>query len=512
MQRLAPQHLHALSVDVGRPAYDRTALQAGIVHLGIGAFVRGHLAAVNEDAIEATGDMRFGIVGVSLRSADTRDALKPQAGLYALALRDATPDGHARELVRVIGNLLRVMVAPEHPEAVVERIAHEHTRIVSLTITEKGYCHDPASRVLLFEHPDIAHDLANAGRPRSAIGLLVRGLECRRLQGRGPLTSMSLDNLASNGDLLCGLVLEFAARVNADLAGWIASGCTFPNSMVDRIVPRTTAHDIDTLSNRLGLVDAWPVVAEPALEWAVEDRFAADRPRWDMGGAQFVESARAFERVKLRVVNASHSALAYLAASAGVRTVDRAMAIPFMRSYLQRMVDEEIAPVMGPVRGVDLGAFSARTLQRFDNPALAHQTHQIAMDGSQKVPQRLLDSIRERLAQSLPVPMLALAVAGWLRYLEGVDERGQKYEVNDPLAAAMAQHQTQAEGSGGLVSRALDAPHRRVLAALSFTPVFGNLAQSQAFVEAVHLQASSLRNIGVLGTLAAVCGAGTETR
>ena len=489
MQRLSPDTLAALPVEVTRPRYDRRQLQAGIVHLGIGAFVRAHLAAVNEQAIAHSGDMRFGIVGVSMRSADTRDALAPQAGLYALALRDAAPDGQAREQLSVVGNLIELLVAPEDPAAVIERIAHVQTRIVSLTITEKGYCHDPTQGTLLLTHPDVLHDLAHPQRPRSAIGMLVRGLARRRELGHGPVTLMSLDNLRANGDLLRRLVLEFAARVDDGLHQWITLECSFPNSMVDRIVPRSTPADGEAVSQRLGVRDAWPVVAEPYLEWAVEDRFVAGRPRWELGGARLVESAAAFERLKLRMVNATHSALAYLAASAGVATVDAAMAMPGMRGYLQRLIDEEIAPVLGDIPGVDLAAFGAATLLRFSNPALAHQTQQIAMDGSQKLPQRLLSTVRERLAQRQPVDLLALAVAGWWRYLEGRDEPGRAYPIQDPLADALARLRASAPGD----ARAL----------LSFAPVFGELGQSPVFVDAVVAHSASLKRLGVAATLLA---------
>ncbi|MEO8152010.1 MAG: mannitol dehydrogenase family protein [Rhizobacter sp.] len=498
VKRLTPESLGALPVDVAFPGYDRKQLLAGIVHLGIGAFVRAHLAAVNEAAILQTGDLRFGIVGVSMRSTETRDALAPQSGLYSLALRDVSAQGERRERLQVIGHLIEVMVAPENPGAVVERIAHEHTRIVSLTVTEKGYCHDPASGALLLTHADIVHDLAHAGSPRSAIGMLVRGLDRRRQDGKGPLALMSLDNLPSNGKLLRALVLEFAGLVDAGLRAWIEAGCSFPNSMVDRIVPRTTAADIDGISSRLGLRDAWPVVAEPYLEWAVEDRFVAERPRWDLAGARFVASAEAFERLKLRMVNATHSALAYLAASAGVATADAAMAMPFMREFLQRLVDEEIAPSLGHMPGVDLKAFGQQMLVRFSNPALAHKTQQIAMDGSQKLPQRLLGTVRERLAQGLPIRLLALAVAGWVRYLDGADEAGRPYAIQDPLAQQLAQ----AVADPVLVVHSRGAQHHRVAALLSFAPVFGDLGQSPSFVDAVSVWAELLKQRGVVATLA----------
>jgi len=510
MDRLRPESVAALPAHVATPRYDREALQTGIVHLGIGAFARAHLAAVNEVAIEPTGDLRFGIEGVSMRSADTRDALAPQAGLYTLALRDAAADGRPRERLQVIGNLLGVQVAPEDPGAVVSRIAQAQTRIVSLTVTEKGYCHDPASGALRADHADIVHDLAHADSPRSAIGVLVRGLQRRQRAGLGPITLMSLDNLPSNGDTLRALVLGFAARTDPGACAWIERECTFPNSMVDRIVPRTTAADREAISRSLGVRDAWPVVAEPFLEWAVEDRFVAGRPRWELGGARFVASAKRFEQLKLRMVNASHSALAYLAASAGVATVDAAMALPSMRRYLQRLIIEEIAPSLGEIPGVDLASFGAQLLVRFDNPALAHQTQQIAMDGSQKLPQRLLGSVRERLAHGEPITLLALAVAAWMRYLDGVDDTGYAYPINDPLAPALAQQLANAQALAEAEPANLQTERSRVAALVSFAPVFGDLGDAAGFIDAVAAHRLSIRQHGVLATLVAVARSGGQ--
>src|SRR5690606_20795349 len=264
--RLTDAALAGLPHDIARPAFDRARLRPGIVHLGIGAFHRAHQAMVNDLAVAATGDTRWGIVGISLRSPDTRDALQPQRGLYTVALRDADAAGAPRESLSVVGSVMRVLVAPEDPGAAVAQIAHPDTRIVSLTITEKGYCHDPASGRLRLDDPDIAHDLAHAGAPgaavpgaaapRTAVGLLVSGLARRRDSGAGPVTLLSCDNLPSNGDTLRALVLEFASARGAQLCSWIETLCTFPNSMVDRIVPRTTDADRRHIATRLGVHDA----------------------------------------------------------------------------------------------------------------------------------------------------------------------------------------------------------------------------------------------------------------
>jgi fructuronate reductase len=501
LDRLHPTSLDQLPRDVAVPRYERDALRAGIVHLGVGAFQRAHLAVVTEAALHATNDLRWGIVGVSLRQADTRDALRPQAGLYTVAIRDASEDGTPREALQVVGNLLDLLVAPESPEAVLQRIAHADTRIVSLTVTEKGYCHDPATLTLRWDHPDIVHDLAHAEAPRSAVGMLVRGLQRRHARGLGPVTLLSLDNLPANGHTLRGLVLAFADKVDARLAAWIAAACTFPNSMVDRIVPRTTDADRDRIGARLGVRDAWPVLGEPFLDWVVEDRFAAGRPDWAAGGASFVAEAAPYETLKLRMVNGTHSALAYLGAMAGFATVDRAIGEPLLRGYIDALMRDEIALTLPPLPQLDLDAYRARLLQRYANPALQHQTRQIAMDGSQKLPQRLLGSVRDRLNAKRPIERLALAVAAWLHYLRGFDEAGEAYEIQDPLAGALAEAMSQAEQASRAIVDPQAAEQRRIEVFARLTPLFGDLAAQPRFVGAVARCTRSLREHGVVATL-----------
>jgi fructuronate reductase len=494
MNTLSTRQLGALPAAVARPQYDREALKAGIVHLGIGAFMRAHLAAATEAAI-AAGDLRWGIVGVSLRQSSTRDALQPQDGLYTLAVRDADAQGLPRQRLQVIGAVRSVLVAPEDAQAVLQAIAAADTRIVSLTVTEKGYCHDPASGALRLEHPDIVHDLAHPQAPRCAIGMLVYGLQRRYALGLGPLTLMSLDNLPANGRVLRDAVLRFAREIDPALADRIEAECRFPCSMVDRIVPRTTDADRAAVSAALGCTDQWPVLAEPFFDWAVEDDFAAGRPDWTLGGARFVRDAQPFERLKLRMVNGTHSSIAYLGAMAGWQTVDQAIAQAPLRTHIEALMRYEIAPTLSDLPGVDLGAYSADLLQRYANPALAHRTQQIAMDGSQKLPQRLLGTVRERLAKGLPVTRMALGIAAWMHYLRGVDEQGQRYPIDDPHAPALTALYQRTLGLGLSLAAVQEM--------LAYAPVFGDLAGNASLADVVLGALRSLQTQGVRATLVA---------
>ena len=493
--RLNAAALTALPPAVRRPRFERAALRCGIVHLGLGAFARAHLAVFNDDALDAGAMPQWGLCGVSLRHADTRDALAPQAGLYTLALRDADEGGAPRQQLRIIGGLCETRAAPEDPAAVLLRIASAEARIVSLTVTEKGYCHLPASGELRLGDADIAHDLVHGQAPRSAIGFIVHGLALRRRRGLGGLTLMSLDNLPANGRVLRGLVLAFAEALgDPALADWIASRCSFPCSMVDRIVPRTTDVDRDGIAQALGVRDTWPVVAEPFIDWVLEDRFVAGRPDWP--GVRLVathDDVAAWERLKLRMVNGAHSALAYLGVVAGWATVDAALRQPDLRRFIDTLLRDEVEPSLAGV--VVPARYREGLLLRFANPALAHRCAQIAMDGSQKIPQRVLGTVRDRLAVGAPIAQLALALAAWLHFLRGHDEAGRPYAIDDPLAAALQALHREAE--------ALADPHARAACLTRFAPVFGDLAGDERLVAALAGPLQSLRQRGVSPTLAA---------
>ncbi|MEO9135339.1 MAG: mannitol dehydrogenase family protein [Casimicrobiaceae bacterium] len=432
MSRLDLSSVDRLPGAIARPAYRVGDVGIGIVHLGIGAFHRAHQAMYTDDALALAGG-GWGICGVSLRSPDVRDRMVPQDGLYTAI--EKSPDGIRR---RVVGSVREVLFHGDEGEQVLRRLRSPDTRIVSLTVTEKGYCHAPATGRLDVDHPDIVHDLQTQNAPRSVVGLLVAAFAERRRTHGTPVTVVCCDNLTQNGALVCGLVVSFANLRDPSLADWIGREIAFPSTMVDRIVPATTGDDITGNNRALGVEDVAPVVHEPFIQWVIEDRFAAGRPAWDAAGATLVHDVDPYEAMKLRLLNASHSALAYLGFLAGYEFIYEVATQPDFIAFMRRYTADEVSPSLVTPAGVDLGAYREALVRRFANPALPHRTQQIAMDGSQKLPPRILATVRDNLAADRSVELASLAVAGWMRYVYGEDEQGRRIEVSDPLAASFA--------------------------------------------------------------------------
>ncbi|PRY24445.1 fructuronate reductase [Aliiruegeria haliotis] len=400
----------------------------GIVHLGLGAFFRAFGIPWIAEAMETSGG-DWGVVGVSLRSPTVRNALAPQGFAYTAA--ELAPSGGT---LRVIETVQDVLVAPEDPLALLDRMSDPMVKLVTLTITEKGYCHNPATGTLNPDHPDIRADLAGE-LPKSAVGFIVRALQRRKAAGRAPFTVLSCDNLPENGRVTRGVVLELAEKIDPELAAWIAEEGRFPCSMVDRIVPATTDDDIARLEAETGRHDAGPVMHEPFRQWVIEDDFVnGERPDFGAVGVQMVSDVVPFEHMKLRMLNAAHSSMAYLGYLAGHETISAVACDPVFSRFVEGLWKREIIPALAAPEGVDLEEYAAQLLERFRNPAIRHRTWQIAMDGSQKLPQRILATLEENHANGRPSPGLELAVAGWMRYVGGVDEKGEAIDVQDPLA------------------------------------------------------------------------------
>ncbi len=404
-----------LPVSVQVPDYDRADQKAGIVHIGIGAFHRAH-QALYTDAAMGAGDRDWGIIGVSLRSGDVAAQLNPQDGLYTVSRRSA-----AGTALRLIGAVQKVIVAADDPQAVVDAIAAPTTHIVSLTVTEKGYMRRPGGSL----------DLDAARGSSSLYRFVGAGLAARKAAGLTGLTLLSCDNLTGNGAALKTLMRQYLAAGHPDLIDWFDRECRCPATMVDRIVPATTDADRAAVAAALGVRDEGAVIAEGFSQWVIEDDFAGPRPRWEAVGAELVADAVPYETAKLRMLNGAHSALAYIGLGRGHEFVHRAIADPAIRPVIERLMRVEAAPTIDAARGQDLGAYADALLDRFANPALHHRLIQIAMDGSQKIPQRWLETLAWHQARGGRCPALETAVAAWIDFLRS------DRPIDDPLAAPL---------------------------------------------------------------------------
>jgi mannitol-1-phosphate/altronate dehydrogenase len=482
-RRLNDAHLARLADRVAVPTYDRRRLRRSIVHLGVGGFHRAHQALYLDDLAQRGISLDWGERGVGLLAGDRRmaEALIPQDCLYTLVERSAD-----RDTARVVGSLCGYSFAPADPAAVLGLLADPAARIVSLTITEGGYLVDDKTGVFDADDPAVRAD-TDLDSPKTAFGYICGALARRRAAGVPPFTVLSCDNLQGNGRVARTAVVSFAGLRDDALASWIEANVAFPNGMVDRITPQTTDADRAWVAEAFGIADAWPVMTEPFKQWVIEDTFTLGRPPLEEVGAQIVPDVHPYETMKLRLLNASHQALAYLGYLAGHRHVHEAMADPGLRRLVERMMDEEVTPLLPPVPGIDLTAYKRSLIERFQNPKIKDTLARLAFGGSDRMPKFLLPSLAEALAQGRPHRWLTLATAGWLRYLRGVDEQGQEIVLEDDRAAELRQRANE----GGSDPRPL----------LAVTRVFGDLGQNQAWVEELG---AALRDLDQRGARAVI--------
>ncbi|NKJ99681.1 mannitol dehydrogenase family protein [Rhizobium leguminosarum bv. viciae] len=425
------QTLSGLAPTAKLPAYDRNQLKSGILHLGPGAFFRAHFAPFTDAALAASGG-DWGIEVASLRTADVADHLNEQNGLYTMLIRDTSGT-----VAQVIGPILRAHVATRDPAGLLDRLEDPAIRIVSLTVTEKAYGMDTATGGLDLNHADVAADLANRHAPRGVIGYLVEGLSRRRAKGIAPFTPLSCDNLPSNGAVLKRLVLDFAERVDPSLRQWIEANVPFPSTMVDRITPASTEATYQDAERLTGRQDLAAIETEPFTQWVIEDHFANGRPAWEKAGALMVTDVSAYEKMKLRMLNGAHSLLAYLGYIGGYEFIRDVMDDAGLAALAYRHM-HAAARTLDAVPGIDLDDYASELIARFANKAIAHRTYQIAMDGTQKLPQRLLEPATEALAHGDKAETYAIAVAAWMRYAIGEHGNGERYELRDPRAGEIA--------------------------------------------------------------------------
>jgi mannitol 2-dehydrogenase len=475
------------------PTYDRSAASVGIVHFGFGNFHRSHQAMYLDRLMDGGEGLDWGICGVGVlpHDATMRDAMRAQECLFTLVVRH--PDGSLEP--RVVGSALEYLFAPDNPEEVYARLTDPAVRIVSLTVTEGGYLKNPATGEFDATNEAVVHDVAHPEDPHTVFAYIVEGLRRRRAAGIPPFTVLSCDNLQGNGDVARRTVTSLARLVDPDLADWIEADVVFPNCMVDRITPATTDADRETLSREFGVEDRWPVPAEPFTQWIVEDHFPLGRPRLEAVGVQFVEDVGPYELMKLRLLNASHQAIAYLGAPLGYLLVDETMRDERIRTYLERYMADEAAPTLGELPGIDLEGYMATLIERFANPGIEDTLVRLATDGSNRMATFTLPAIRANLAAGRPVGLGAAMCAAWAHYWALIG-RGE-------IAGAQVPDDVHADA---LAAAALDASPTAFIEQRS---LFGDVADDERFRGAYAEARASIAERGVHATLDALLGAPT---
>ncbi|MEU9887645.1 mannitol dehydrogenase family protein [Sphaerisporangium sp. NPDC051011] len=472
--------------------YDRSGLSAGIVHFGVGNFHRSHQAMYLDRLFERGEDLDWAICGVGLLPGDRRmrDALAGQDMTYTLVER--RPDGSTG--ARTIGSIVEYLFGPDDPERVLERLADPATRIVSLTITEGGYNTSDTTGEFDESNPGVRQDLRPGAAPATVFGYVVEGLARRRARGIPPFTVMSCDNLPGNGDVARKAFVAYARLRDPALGDWIDATVAFPNGMVDRITPVTTDADRAFVAQEFAVEDAWPVLCEPFVQWVLEDHFTLGRPAFERVGVQVVADVTPYELMKLRLLNASHQALAYPGYLLGHRLAHEAAADPRLVELLTRYMDEEATPTLRPVPGIDLAAYKRSLLDRFANPYIRDTLARLATDASDRIPKFLLPVAHDRVRLGRSAPMAALVVAGWAVFAADVDEPGAPDRQRAAVAAAVRRQQADPIGF------------------LRDTDLFGDLAERPIFADAFAASYRDIRAGGIAAALAARLGTPAEVR
>lgn len=484
--KLNDSTLARVGPEMSRPSYARDNLKHGIVHIGVGGFHRAHEAVYTDRLLRQGNSTDWAICGVGVREADRamQQVLSEQDCLYTLI--ELGPDG--TNALSTIGSITAFLLGPDDPEAVIEKLASAEVRIVSLTITEGGYNVDDNTGRFNTSHPDIRHDLQNPQRPRTVFGYLTEALARRRTRGLAPFTVMSCDNLPDNGQVARSALLAFAQLRDAGLSEWIDSNVSFPSSMVDRITPGTTEFHRQWLKKTYGIEDGWPVVCEPFTQWVLEDDFCNGRPEWEKVGVQFTRDVAPYERMKIRLLNASHSAMAYLAYLAGYRYTHEVMGDDRLVNFIRAFMDEDVTPVLGEIAGIDVEAYKQTLIERFSNPQMGDQLSRLCMDGSSKIPKFLLPTVHALLREGRSLERVAMIIAGWALYLRGRDEAGQRHDIHDPMA--------------GRLQQAVGDRESLTLAFLGVEDVFGKeLVNSAVFLQAFEQALEQLEASGVMAAL-----------
>ncbi|MGC1494348.1 MAG: mannitol dehydrogenase family protein [Sulfitobacter sp.] len=429
IKRLSSSNLAGFSDAVSKPSYDRSALKPGVLHIGLGNFHRAHQAVYLNDVLNAGGDPAWGILGAGVRDADsvTRAALRDQDCLYTVV--EVEFDQRKPTVVGALTDVVEVQ--PNGNAALIKAMSNPETKIVSLTVTEGGYFLDGAGALNL-DDPALRHDIQNPATPTTAFGAMIAALAKRKAEGAKPFTLMSCDNLPGNGDIARNVLVGLAKAMDPELARWIEETVTFPNGMVDRITPATSASERELLAQRFGIQDKSPVFCEPFRQWVLEDKFVDGRPELERVGVTFTKDIESFEKMKLRVLNGGHAILAYASAMLGIKYAHEAVAHPLISSYLRRVLEKDALPFVEAVPGFTPQEYLESILVRFSNPGVADTISRLCYDGSNRQPKFIIGSIKDNLKAGKSPNGLALSSALWCRYCLGRNDRGEVIEPNDP--------------------------------------------------------------------------------
>ncbi len=479
---LKQDHLDAISEHISIPKYQRRQLKTGIVHIGIGDFHRGHQAYYTDQLLHDTSITDWGICGVALLPSDIKiyKALKKQDGLYTLMVKEF--DGALTK--RVIGSITEVLFAPENPSKVIKKMASSAVKIITLTITERGYNYNEVTKAFDDQNPNIRHDIANPLMPKTVFGYLTQALKLRKEKGAKGVTIQSCDNIQRNGHMAKNMLLSYVRLAEPSLVSWIETHVSFPNSMVDRITPTTTASDIAILKATTSIKDTCPVVCEPFKQWVIEDDFVNGRPLWDAVAARFVEDIVPYEKMKLSLLNAGHTVLGILGALLSYKTIDEAVHDEDLRTFLEQYMDHEVSPTLSDLKGVDLEHYKASLLQRFGNVSIKDQIDRICSESASKIPIFVLPTITANLESEGQIECAALLIAGFAIYSLGKNEQGKSLNIKDAMEATLRK-------------KAAQAANGQPEAFLEIESVFGLLKSSPSFVSAYTKAYNTLRTSGV---------------
>lgn len=461
------ENVDLMQVNATTPSFNRDHIKTSIAHIGVSNFHRAHQACYMHDLIENHNEMDFGICGIDLLDSDRKiyNVLKDQDGLYTLIVKDA----QGRQQTKIIGAIVEYFFGPENPMAVIERLASPDIKIISLTIAEDGYHLNEITGEFNQQHPAVAEDSKNPFHPQTVFGYLTQAFRLRKLRGVSGCTILACDNIKRNGDTIKQSFFNYVENIEPDLLPWLKENTTFPNTMVDRIIPLTQPRDIDSLKQNFLIDDQWPVVCESFSNWVIEDNFLHGKPPWEKVGVQFVENVEPYENMKLQLLNAGHSILGILGALHGYKTIYESASDTDFMNFLKGYMDEEVLPILDTTKTTSVENYKATLVSRFKNPYINDSISRICNESSAKIPAFILPTVKKQLAKKKAINRAAFIIAAWCKYNDGVNDQGNTYNISDSISHTLIRMAT--------------LSHQDPIKFLEIDSVFNDLKNQAVFTE-----------------------------